>query len=208
MPDSHPVLEPNLRQPAPALGPRARRTMESILAATRELMLERGYGGTAVDDITQRAGVSRASFYTYFPSKRDALLALGRTGTTVARESIDELAELPENWAITDLEQWMWRNHAFFDDYGHFGIAWAQATHGDPELREAGTATHLRTCQQLGAALNRLRGTTLTDDTTLGLLVFSMLEQAWTQRRMYEPAITVEQIVRSFARVLAELLRP
>jgi hypothetical protein len=43
----------------------------------REVFLTRGYAGTTVDEIARIADVSRASFYAYFPSKREVLLALG-----------------------------------------------------------------------------------------------------------------------------------
>ncbi len=41
--------------------------------AACELFLERGYDATSVADITQRAGVSRSSFFNYFSSKSDVL---------------------------------------------------------------------------------------------------------------------------------------
>jgi AcrR family transcriptional regulator len=42
--------------------------------AATELFLERGYTGTSIDDIATRAGVSRATFFNYFPAKVDVLL--------------------------------------------------------------------------------------------------------------------------------------
>jgi AcrR family transcriptional regulator len=44
-----------------------------IAEAATELFLERGYHNTAIDDIAQRAGISRASFFNYFPTKADVL---------------------------------------------------------------------------------------------------------------------------------------
>ncbi|WP_282947713.1 TetR family transcriptional regulator [Cellulomonas endometrii] len=43
--------------------------------AAGELFLERGYAATSVADITQRAGVSRSTFFNYFPAKADLLWA-------------------------------------------------------------------------------------------------------------------------------------
>ncbi|MFB9954535.1 TetR/AcrR family transcriptional regulator [Cellulomonas denverensis] len=43
--------------------------------AAGELFLERGYDATSVADITQRAGVSRSSFFNYFDQKSDLLWA-------------------------------------------------------------------------------------------------------------------------------------
>ncbi len=48
----------------------SRRTIEEAAA---ELFLEQGYDGTTVDDIARRAGVGRATFFNYFPSKPDLL---------------------------------------------------------------------------------------------------------------------------------------
>ncbi|WP_227497278.1 TetR/AcrR family transcriptional regulator [Planctomonas psychrotolerans] len=48
----------------------SRSTLEDAAA---ELFLERTYAGTSVSDITQRAGVSRSTFFNYFSSKSDVL---------------------------------------------------------------------------------------------------------------------------------------
>lgn len=53
---------------------RPRRSSAEILAdAASELFLENGYSGTTVDQIAQRAGVSRATFFNYFAGKADLL---------------------------------------------------------------------------------------------------------------------------------------
>lgn len=45
----------------------------TIEDAAAELFLEQSYDGTTIDEITQRAGVSRATFFNYFSSKSDLL---------------------------------------------------------------------------------------------------------------------------------------
>lgn len=52
--------------------PRAssRRTLED---AASELFLEQGYAGTTIDQIAQRAGVGRNTFFNYFSAKSDLL---------------------------------------------------------------------------------------------------------------------------------------
>jgi len=44
---------------------------EMLQDAAFELFLENSYAKTTVEDITQRAGVSRATFFNYFPAKSD-----------------------------------------------------------------------------------------------------------------------------------------
>lgn len=53
---------------------RPRAVPPAMLAeAANELFLERGYHHTSVDDIAQRAGISRATFFNTFPAKADVL---------------------------------------------------------------------------------------------------------------------------------------
>lgn len=55
---------------------RPRATSRDVIAeAACELFLEQGFEGTTVADITQRAGVSRSSFFNYFTAKSDVLWA-------------------------------------------------------------------------------------------------------------------------------------
>ncbi len=44
-----------------------------LAEAASELFLEQGYHQTSVDDIAHRSGVSRATFFNYFPAKADVL---------------------------------------------------------------------------------------------------------------------------------------
>jgi AcrR family transcriptional regulator len=48
---------------------------ELLAEAATELFLEQGYHHTVVDEIAARAGVSRATFFNYFPTKADVLFA-------------------------------------------------------------------------------------------------------------------------------------
>lgn len=53
---------------------RPRRSSQRILEeAAAELFLEQTYAGTTIDQIAQRAGVSRNTFFNYFPAKSDLL---------------------------------------------------------------------------------------------------------------------------------------
>lgn len=65
--------------------------------AAGELFLERGYAATSVADITQRAGVSRSTFFNYFPAKADLLWAGfdERVGTLRSALAGDPAGRLP-----------------------------------------------------------------------------------------------------------------
>src|SRR5262245_57459112 len=61
---------------ARTVGSNAEATRQRILAAARELFVERGYAGTSIRDITERVGVTKASVYYHFSSKEEILHAL------------------------------------------------------------------------------------------------------------------------------------
>ena len=54
---------------------RAGRTRDAILAAFRDLALERRYDAIRITDLTAAAGIGRATFYEHFQGKDDVLLA-------------------------------------------------------------------------------------------------------------------------------------
>ncbi len=56
--------------PAPEkLDPRVKRTRRLIQWAFGELLAEKGFGAITVQDITERAGINRATFYAHYPDK-------------------------------------------------------------------------------------------------------------------------------------------
>ena len=67
---------------------------ETLAEAACELFLERGYDATSVADITQRAGVSRSSFFNYFSSKSDVLWS--GLDDRIAR-AVEDLVTVPED---------------------------------------------------------------------------------------------------------------
>ena len=66
-----------------AAGPRRRMAAadrrEAILAAALDAFAEGGYHETSLDDVAERAGISKALIYEHFPSKRDLHGALLET---------------------------------------------------------------------------------------------------------------------------------
>lgn len=46
------------------------RKFDQVVAGAREVFLNDGYEGASVDDIARKAGVSKATLYSYFPDKR------------------------------------------------------------------------------------------------------------------------------------------
>jgi AcrR family transcriptional regulator len=73
-------------QPPVNLDRRAQRSRELILEALFALMLERGYERLTIQNLIDRAGVGRATFYAHFQSKDELLAAsIGRLHAWLAQ---------------------------------------------------------------------------------------------------------------------------
>ncbi|NUP32209.1 MAG: helix-turn-helix transcriptional regulator, partial [Streptomycetaceae bacterium] len=69
---------------ATSTSPRTRRTQQQrsdattadLLAAARDLFAAEGYGGTSLDAVCARAGVSKGALYHHFRNKEDLVLGV------------------------------------------------------------------------------------------------------------------------------------
>ena len=74
-----------VKKPAAPLSKRGQQRKANILAAATTLFLKNGYGETSVNTIIARSGGSKATFYSYFPTK-DVLLRAVVDGIVSNRE--------------------------------------------------------------------------------------------------------------------------
>jgi len=107
---------------SPNRGRRARRTTgddreQAILATAERLLEERSLHEISVDDLARGAGISRPTFYFYFPSKDAVLLTLLDRMVEEARarrgEALERFTEDPPRWlrhAITAIYE-TFRSH-------------------------------------------------------------------------------------------------
>jgi AcrR family transcriptional regulator len=89
--ETRPAPRPSLREQ------QKRQTRATILDAAAELIGEQGFRETTIDDIARAAGASRATLYSYFPSK-----------DLIVREIVIELWNEAEALyqVFGDLEEW------------------------------------------------------------------------------------------------------
>ena len=129
-------LTGEVRSPAKTMGPRALRTSGLIKERAREVFLAKGYYGTSVEEIAEAAGVSRASFYTYFPSKRDLLYSLGTDTYSALDGTSNEMRALEPTWSNDDVYEIVRIYLRFLEEHGAFMLVWSQATYGDERARQ------------------------------------------------------------------------
>lgn len=56
---------------------RAKQTRQKIIDATLELTKQKPFSEISVENITNKSGVAKGSFYTYFPNKEAVIFAIG-----------------------------------------------------------------------------------------------------------------------------------
>jgi AcrR family transcriptional regulator len=88
---------------APACTSRGDLRREAIVRAATELFLERGYAGTSIAAVNQRAGGSRTAIYQYFGSKEALFGAIvaQKCGEIVQILAEPHFASLPPRQALT-----------------------------------------------------------------------------------------------------------
>jgi hypothetical protein len=71
---------------------RKRKAVEAeILQVVADVFSEKGYRATTLDDLVAAAGFSRATFYTYFPSKEELLRCMYREVTSSTQAAIERI---------------------------------------------------------------------------------------------------------------------
>lgn len=194
-----------IRTPVGELGPRARRTVARIVEAARGVFLTRGYAGATVDEIARLADVSRASVYTYFPSKREILFAVGARG---AEESVAVIATLPDRPRTrAGMAAFVTDYFGFLDQHGSFSFAWSEAAQADEEIRVAGMRRHLAICRTFGEILAASGRRTSDGPEMLGMMAWSLLERGWHYVRLYDGTIDRDQAVDAVAASLFAMAR-
>lgn len=207
MPRTSSRPQTQVRQNAPAsdVGTKGLRTKSRILAETRRLLMEKGYDVTSISDITEASGIRRASFYTYFTSKEDVLLAIGHDAEEAGIVAAEGLRSLSENATVDDVARWVDEYLAFWDEHGPFINAAFQAAYVHQELREWSITAEMEGARILGQALLKLRGGRRlpgVDPLTQGLAIQSMIERFWYHLRVSGAPVKQSTISTSIAQLI------
>lgn len=108
----------------------------AILATAERLLEERALHEISVDDLARGAGISRPTFYFYFPSKDAVLLTLLDRMVEEARgrmgEAVERFAEDPPRW----LRQGITAIYETFRSHRAVTVAGADALATSPAARE------------------------------------------------------------------------
>jgi len=109
----------------------------AILATAEALLAERPLGEISIDDLARGAGISRPTFYFYFPSK-DAVLLTLLDRVTVEAEAELAAAGLPAALPTDPVTHWRAGIAAFYETFRRHrpvALACAEVRATNPEVR-------------------------------------------------------------------------
>lgn len=89
----------------PALMGRVSDAKQRLLDATIDLIWQHSYGAVTVDNICERAGVKKGSFYYFFPSKTDLVVAALDAHYQAIKATLDRIFS-PDVPALDRLQQY------------------------------------------------------------------------------------------------------
>lgn len=87
-----PATGENTSQKSSRVARRRNRKVADILAAASEVLAERGYHDTSLDEIAERLDLSKASLYHYFPSREALVMACMEAVGTDVNNQLREIA--------------------------------------------------------------------------------------------------------------------
>jgi TetR/AcrR family transcriptional regulator, ethionamide resistance regulator len=130
---------------------------QAILATAERLLEERPLADFSVDDLAKGAGISRPTFYFYFPSKNAVLLSLLDQVNTRAHAALTALSGKLSGDPAT---VWRTRIEAFFEVSGSHravAVAGAAAKATNPEVRQLWSMLMQRWISSTTAAIKQER---------------------------------------------------
>jgi TetR/AcrR family transcriptional regulator, ethionamide resistance regulator len=156
---------------------------QAILATAERLLEERAFGDISIDDLARGAGISRPTFYFYFPSKDAVLLTLLDRVTDEANAAAgDVLVRLAED-PRARWRELIARFHATFGGHRAVVLACAQVRGTNAEVRRLWAAVLERWVRAVQAAIEGERARGAAPDglpaRDLAIALNSMNERVW-----------------------------
>ena len=104
--------------PDSAIETRKQATSARLTARCRQLTAERGLNGFTIEEVCSEVGVSRRTFFNYFPSKEDAVFGI---------DEVHEMHRFTEEFLALGSRGWS----AVVDDLVDFAVRFADAARHD-----------------------------------------------------------------------------
>jgi AcrR family transcriptional regulator len=142
---------------------------------------EQGYHAVTMEDLAQRAGVSRPSVYSYFHSKRAIFMAIAIAVNSRYQEAVRQFTTIERSPSLgTHVSSWVSEYLAFLEETSWVTTMWDEVVSADDRLRQEGVRQHTIAWRRFGTHMATLRGAKSTHDPIAdGMMSLSMLERVW-----------------------------
>ncbi|MEW1981106.1 helix-turn-helix domain-containing protein [Citricoccus sp. NPDC079358] len=130
-------------------------TRQLLLDAGVEVMTEKGYGATTIDQIALAAGATRATFYLHFTSKAELVRFIVERADEMLTSA--DRPPLPEMVASNDpgtIRAYLSRKFDQWPDIKPYMMISLQAAAADPEIQSALDAWHDRAIGAMASGLD------------------------------------------------------
>jgi AcrR family transcriptional regulator len=144
------VSEPVAAEQSRRGRPRSEAARNAILDAAAELLLAHGLGEVSMDAVAERAGVSKATIYRWWPTKETLALEALYWEWDTARPTADDTGSLRGD-LLAVLRPWLRRIRA--RPYGHVIAALVTEANTDPAFAEQYRARFVEPRRQPARAL-------------------------------------------------------
>ena len=179
-PIEKPSLVPVHRSAQAPLRTRALKTKKHLIDTAMALFLQRGYVATTIEHIADAAGVSRASFYTYFSSKPEIMVLAGHECRRSSWDLFEELGTLDPKNLVGGMSAWVNKYFKFLEKNGGYLLMWQQAALQDPELRKPGMRGSQKGARIMADSLKALGIDKPEDDLLIrSMAILSLLDRFW-----------------------------
>ena len=196
---------PSHRSARAPLRDRALKTKNQLIETAMTLFLQRGYVATTIENIADAAGVSRASFYTYFSSKREIMIVAGHDCRAASWRLFEEFGEVDANDALPGVRTWVAKYFKFLEKNGGYLLMWQQAALQDPELRQRGMRGSLKGCRILAESLENMGIARSEEDLLIrSLAIVSLLDRMWYHWWILKAPFTRNQMLDNLSRMIVE----
>lgn len=179
---------------------RGERTRSSILEASRQLFLDRGYAGTPINAITEACGISRAGFYTYFKDKREVFTVLGEMAYHDVMAVLDAWSELARPIETAEVTRCVTDYFGYLDRHGAFVLSATLSAPDDEAFRNSRDRMVTRAAWKLGHALG---GKGAHSPEVIGVTVMGMLDRSWHSVQSQSVHVQRDEMIAVTAEIIA-----
>lgn len=104
-----------------AVQPAMHDTKRRLLEAALDMLLERGYSGLGVQDVLNRTGIPKGSFYHHFDSKQDMALQAVDLYTSIGHQLLDRCLAADGRPALERVRTFFEELAGFYATQGYLG---------------------------------------------------------------------------------------